>query len=195
MIVFDLDCLVDDSHRRHFIDPSKDLNLRTVRYKYGSYVVHTIDNPYLFEWKPDFASYEASAGDDKPIEIMKTVLYDIMASSRCPNIELWTSRCGSTRKITEDWLDYHFEAFFNSSVDDYKYLKMLKMRPDGEDIPQEMLFERWLNERCADLMTAQINGENPVKHDIDMVFSSHKPTIDMFRHRGVFVFDCNQGIK
>lgn len=45
-------------------------------------------------------------------------------------------------------------------------------------------------------LEARIFAQEKHKGQLDdngSVFSSHKPTIEMFRKRGIFVFDCNQG--
>jgi hypothetical protein len=67
------------------------------------------------------------------------------------------------------------------------------MRPIGDDTPQEELFEKWCIDLWPKLKPLDWSVINYTRSDIEMVFSSHKPTIDMFRKRGIFVLDCNQG--
>ncbi len=78
----------------------------------------------------------------------------------------------------------------------YPLQVVLKMRPIGLDCPIERLMEHWLIEEGVKSLPPLKVGEsrgNMQVFPIDMVFSSHGPTIAMFRARGVFVFDCNQG--
>lgn len=66
------------------------------------------------------------------------------------------------------------------------------MRPIGDNTPDEILKERWLNERCADLITAIMEDRIPIKHDIEFVFDDRPKVVRMWRRRGVFVFNCAQ---
>lgn len=178
MIIFDLDCLADDSHRRHFIDP-----------KYNEKIIHGIP-PYQRNsnfiilrdynkdtgeiFKPDYKSYYEACNKDKPI---KPVVYlwnqdEVSLALERSSYVIWTSRCESIRNKTIHWLD---DNIYTARIEDYEHL--LKMRPAHNTESQEKLFESWLND-CTE--------------EIEFVFSRHKPTIDMFRRRGIFVFDCNQ---
>lgn len=184
MIVFCLDSLADDSHRRRFITqpwppkctcelygPSNCMQQEYIdKYGYEAYNAacdrdHLIDQTALVFRKLHYSSYEIGGSD----------------------IQIWTDRCESTKVKTVKWLDGK-ELFYDS----------LKMRPMGDDSPKEVLFEKWLDEhyysgdgKC--MLRWADHSQCCKKDSIEMVFSSHKPTIDMFRRRGVFVFDCNQG--
>lgn len=126
-------------------------------------------------WTPDFKAYNSACVDDKPVESTIKVFHSLIAN-RCFNeLEIWSGRCESVRNKTLAWL----------MQNDLPTAINLKMRPIGDDSPQGEIFEKFIEDRLSDL-GKQIDPE------IEMVFSSHKPTIDMFKKRDVFVFDCNQ---
>ena len=184
MIIFDLDALADDSHRRHFIDPSKDPNSWKFSNddwrlldKYGSPCIEK-------KWQPDYESYNAACDGDKLILPVAKVYEDMrfQRGVQQGDFQIWSSQCESTKYKTYEWLHQN-KLFFNT----------LKMRPIGDDSPQEVLFERWLNEMSFTTVYTLKKVQIPTPHNIEMVFSSHKPTIEMFRRRNVFTFDCNQG--
>ncbi len=179
MIIFDLTALADDSHRRHLIDPEKDP--KAWRYanndwrlldKYGSPCTEK-------KWQANYAAYyEACEGDAVIAPVLE--IYNSLDSSEMgiiADIEIWTSECQSARHKIISWFVGN-EIYIGNHV--------LKLRPIGDDRPQEQLFEEWVNDSCIETKWGH-------KDNIEMVFSSHGPTIDMFRARGVFVFDCNQG--
>jgi hypothetical protein len=168
MIIFDLDCLTDSTQRQHYIDPKKNDDViwwNDPACFEGNYIKNNLP------WRPDYASYEEASVDDKPITSIEKVMIDLPHN----DVEIWTSRSEIYRSITMNWMMKNDLDFWN-----------VKMRPNGDDTPQEVLFERWLFENYNP-------SDDIIRHNIDMVFSSHKPTIQMFRHMGVFVFDCNQG--
>lgn len=190
MIIFDLDgVLADNEHRRHLLNPDSYRHL----YEYSNYRIidgqTIIDLEGKLSWrckktgepfKTGSSEFYHACDKDNPIEATKTVLYDLMASDACHHIEIWSGRCESVRKKTEDWLSYHFQSLFHGTIDEYKYLKNLKMRPIGDTRPDHELKEQWLDELLG-------NSEK-----MDFVFDSDPKSIKMWRRRGIFVFDCNQ---
>lgn len=177
MIVFDLSCLSDDSHRRHLIDAPEDNCItccRTLRYEKENTICTSCKiDPW--NWKQDFpAYYEACDGDDIFIPVRS-----ILIQYCHRKIQIWSSNPESVRKKIECWIENNI---LDNEIERFKNIE-LKLRPIGDDRPQEELFEHWRH---------QFILSDPGKN-IDMVFSSHEPTIAMFRARGVFVFDCNQG--
>ncbi len=189
MIIFDFNCLADDSHRRHFIEPPE--NDCGLCYDYLTDIETQKDCKYVCmcgrkpaDWRLDYSAYEAAAVHDKPIKKPIYILNVINPYKK--KIFLWSSRHLSTKEQINKWIldNVCFGNFI--TLEQIK----LKMRPDEDDTPQELLFEGWLFDLC------EFSGSDKGvinKHPIDIVFSSHKPTIDMFRRIGVFVFDCNQG--
>lgn len=170
MIIFDLDALADDSHRRHYIDPNHILSGKG--------------------WKPDYGAYNAACEGDCLIKPVAEVYEDMrfQRGVQKGDFQIWSSQCESTKYKTYEWLHKN-NLFFNT----------LKMRPIGDDSPQEELFEKWCNQYHLSLMPGiqPLSKDSPhessyMKSPIEMIFSSHKPTTEMFRKRGVFVFDCNQ---
>ena len=166
MILFDLEgVLANFEHRRHFVDR------------------HTSFGDFDSELQPDWKSFYEDCLDDPPIDEVGRALYDFMASDACHDIEIWSGRCESVREKTEAWLSYHFPAFFHGSIDGKSYLKSIKMRPIGDATPLYRLKEQWYDMH---------NVEHPNKN-IEFVFESDPECVKMWRRRGVFVFDVNQG--
>lgn len=181
MIVFTLDALADDSHRRHFIDQSNFLK----RFRESpNFSDKDWLNRKLTGWYPNWQAYYDECDKDNPIEPVIGIWNDQISLGMMGNHQIWCDRPEYVREITEQWLDKNLLCFEPGQ---------LKMRPIGDERSQEQLFEEWLNEECADMILAEIKQRPAVEHHVEMVFSSHKPTIEMFRKRGVFVFDCNQG--
>lgn len=178
MIIFALETLADDSHRRHLVDPNARTDLCFEYAEIDSYGIsldgkgswHWDHNGEL--WKPDWASYHAAAELDTPImptaNIIK-LMYGYDYYDNQEDVHIWTGRCKSTREKTEKWLEKHDI-----------YYKCLMMRNDGDDIPLHELKEIWLDQNIG----------NPKA--IDFVFESDPQSIAMWKRRGVFVFNCNQ---
>lgn len=172
MIIFDLDgTLANCDHRRHFVDKrlSKD-------HSYG--LVYDPKKPF----KPDWQSfYEACDKDTPIIPVIHTLEYfgeGKEYGSDTPwvdynGIEIWSGRCESVKEKTEKWLSKHLRYYYPGSP-------ILKMRPIGNTEPDEVLKERWLDEAIAEGKT------------IDFVFDDRKKVCDMWRRRGIFLFNVNQ---
>lgn len=190
MIIFDLDgTLADCEHRRHFVDPNK--NPHYVARFPDIMKCNVFTEPvWLHEdtgekFKPDWKAFYEACDLDKPIEPVIKVFNELIHKNT--NIEIWSGRCESVKDKTIDWLTLNVKTDFYSD-----FFPKLKMRPEGLDCPQERLFEHWLRERSSDYMESLLNGTTFKNHNIQMAFLSHKPTIDLFRRHGIFVFDCAQ---
>lgn len=177
MIIFDLDCLADDSHRRHFIDPTcsecKCALTKEIEFDSGWHCYYPCDNvTQKSDWKSDYKAYNEACGGDKSIESCADIIRQL--SLRFPEdwkpIHVWSNTPELYKEKIQDWVWYNIGSF--------KY--DLKMRPNDNTEPEENLFESWVDHFAA-------SGKQ-----IEYVFSAHKPTIEMFRRRGIFVFDCNQ---
>ncbi len=194
MIIFDLDCLADDSHRRHFIDPKKNENYERRWHpnlkectenkyipeeyiKFGASYKDCVDGNYEL-FIPNYSEYDAACVDDNPIEYTKETLISLNYEPYKRHVSIWTSRCESQREKSLEWID---NKIYNNSESREYIDRNLKMRPVGDKALKEYLFHYWIGEYVDNAL------------NVEMVFSSHKPTIDMFRRCGVFVFDCNQG--
>jgi hypothetical protein len=188
MIIFDLDgTLADCEHRRHFVDPEKNkyyertniyrnkINGRIQGHDRERWIdVRDVD----VEFRSDYKAFYEACDKDKPI----MPVIEIMLTCSLP-YEIWSGRCESVRDKTERWLC----QFMHPSE-----LPEIKMRPIGDNTPDDELKERWLNERCSDLITAQIEGKNAVRHDIKFVFDDRPNVVRMWRSHGIFVFNCCQ---
>lgn len=168
MIIFDLDgTLANCEHRRHFVQP-KDITT------YCPLCYGTIDMrcPCKHPTKPDWQSFYEACDKDEPLPTC--MIFNILHCSHIcddKDVHIWSGRCESVRDKTQKWIRQYCSSFFDFSK--------LKMRPIGDSTPQEKLFLDW-----------SLLEEN--RGVIKMVFSCHKPTIEMFRGLGIFVFDCNQ---
>ncbi len=153
MIIFDLDgTLADCEHRRHFVDWHK-----------TDYSV-----PYHI-WKPNWPAFYDACDKDEPI-IPTITLFNFLSGHY--EIQIWSARCESVRGKTIEWL-------CANEIMPPLHSYELKMRPIGDNTPDDVLKERWLDEAIAE-------GKA-----IDFVFDSDF-CCEMWRRRGVFVFDCNQ---
>ncbi len=198
MIIFELeDTLADCNHRRHFVDASfrndcvlylKNTTAQKWVYKEGLYKPET--RKYF---EPDWKSfYEACDRDLRVKSAIKVFINLLMFDN---HLEIWSGRCDSTKEKTNLWLKNNIYDYVN--WEDYKINPTLKMRPEGLDCPQERLFEYFLFQSRAEEKKRMKEGEWISSKDItfnhiEMAFLSHKPTIDLFRSHGIFVFDCRQ---
>jgi len=177
MIIFDLSTLADDSHRRHFIDPYKNL--------IGGYD----QADFKPGWKPDWQAYYDDIDKDKPIlpvfEIFNTIRqYD--------DVQVWSENFLSLKEKTIDWFLYKVPirpTYWNKD----SWNHVLKMRPEGNIQPYYKLKEEWMFERCKidDSFHPPGIKFNP---GIEMVFDSDPDSIEMWRKNGIFCFDCRQNI-
>lgn len=189
MIIFDLDSLADDRHRRHFIDRSH-IYCNELGCSNKGRCLNCLRK--LEKDQPDWAAYLTASDKDEPIKQTIEIIHSISACEM--SFQIWSSRCESVRDKTIDWLIEHARIKYITSFD---FDKHLKMRPDGDNTPQEHLFERWLLEQYysgdGKCMLRWITHDKCCKKDlVEMVFSSHQPTIEMFRRRGIFTFDVGQ---
>jgi hypothetical protein len=188
MIIFDLDgTLADCEHRRHFVDPEKNINYLNEVHSVELVIAFECDEPspkprYFHKitgekFKPDWrAFYEACDKDVliKPVaEIWNN--YEDEIYLNISNIYIWSGRCESVRKKTIQWLEDNLFRIGYGCWD-----SILKMRPIGDSTPDEVLKEKWLDEALEQGKT------------IKMVFDDRPKVVKMWRRRGIFVFDCNQ---
>lgn len=171
MIIFDLDgTLANCEHRRHFVDASKNPN-------YESLGIHP-KRPYYHKeirkrFEPDWKSFYEACDKDKPIEPVISIFTDLWEVSDKYDIEIWSGRCESVMEKTIIWLDRYLYPIKNDSY-------QLKMRPLGDNTPDDQLKEKWLNDWIAE------GGE------VECVFDDRPKVVRMWRRRGIFVFDVNQ---
>lgn len=186
MIIFDLDgVLANCEHRRHLVDPYNYPDIC----EYSNYRIvcgqPLIDLDGKASWrykktgepfKHGLKEFYEACDKDEPIQPTADLLVSLMLENIIRlghEIQIWSGRCESVREKTVKWLE---ESIWGCS---YK----LKMRPIGNNTPDEILKERWLDEALAE-------GKK-----IDMVFDSSETNCDMWNKRGIFVFDCNQSGK
>lgn len=164
MIIFDLDgTIANCEHRRHFVDHKKSWGSENPIRQ------HEMDSG---KWKPDWKYFYEACDKDIPITPTIKVFTRLEEYNDIP-IQIWSGRCESVREKTVEWLRS------NGSYDELACVP-LKMRPIGDFTPDEILKERWLDEAISE-------GEN-----IDFVFDDRPKVIQMWKRRGIFVFNCQQ---
>lgn len=180
MIIFDLDgTLANCEHRRHFVDPSYDINYLKSCCDEGKYCnIHTGEK-FKPNWK---AFYEAC---DKDMPINETIYILRQLAERQKEIQIWSGRCESVRDKTISWLDKHlgFDWFIDGKC------PIVKMRPIGDSTPDDVLKESWLDEY---LRLPSMDTASGIVNKIDFVFDDRPKVIRMWRRRGIFVFNCCQ---
>lgn len=117
---------------------------------------------------PDWKSFNEHCDKDLPIHPVIKFAHILHFLSM--EYEIWSGRCESTRDKTMDWL----------SENDIQYCE-LKMRPIGDNTPDQMLKEKWLDEALA-------SGKK-----IEAVFDDRQKVVEMWIKREIFVFDVSQG--
>lgn len=188
MIIFDLASLANDAHRRHFIDPNHKNNkheyIQECFFESGNGSVipqFKISYKTRDDWSPDWSAYHDACDEDRLIEQTMRIFGRLWIGEKPVHVEIWSDRPEYLRQKTHEWL---INEWFIGLFDHEKEIlnKVLKMRPLGDDRPDERLFENWY-----DL-------HNP-RQNLEMVFSANPAVIAMFRRRNIFVFDCNQQKK
>jgi hypothetical protein len=182
MIIFDLDgTLANCEHRRHFVDPEKNhdyiLDCRPDGFP------RYLHKKTGYKFKPDFQAFNEACDKDEPI---MPVIFQCRHNFHSGNqVQIWSGRCESVREKTEEWLEKY-------SV----YHAVLKMRPIGDNTPDDQLKERWLDEYIESMyppLNSMEEGKTYYRKDpIEMVFDDRPKVIRMWRRRGIFVFDVNQ---
>jgi hypothetical protein len=173
MIIFDLDgTLTDCEHRRHFVDPAKNQQyVKWFWYKEGDLRHEYVDKDTREKFQPNWPAFYEACDKDEPIESTCDILNLLQSHF---DIQIWSGRCESVRSRTEYWINNHIVPYAWND-------KRLKMRPIRDNTPDDVLKERWLDEAIAEGKT------------IDFVFDDRKKVVEMWRRRGIFVFDVSQG--
>lgn len=184
MIIFDLDgSLANCEHRRHFVDPEAEYQLLPEHYKTGFNVnwfkenaltkdkYGAFKNKEIKIWKPNWKAFFEACDKDTPIEPVIAQWNTQIGMGFMGEHQIWSGRCESVREKTEKWLDENLLGFLSHQ---------LKMRPIGDNTPDEILKMQWLDEALE-------SGET-----IDYVFDDRPKVVKAWRDRGIFVFDCNQ---
>lgn len=186
MIVFNLDStLANCEHRRHFVDPLKNENY--FRYNGDDFRGWKDGKPELdIKWKPDWKAFYQACDKDTPIDPVIEMWNNQISFGMMGVHQIWSGRCESVRKKTEEWLSKNLLCFES---------KQLKMRPIGDYTPDDQLKERWLDEMiqqsCDDVVKGKKEHHSGV-NEIDFVFDSDPQSIKMWRRRSIFVFNCCQ---
>lgn len=185
MIIFDLDgTLANCEHRRHFVEKGHPTNLRGLKFEEkdellitprGNFeIINRLDRP---DWKPNWPAFYEACDKDTLIESTGRVYEHIVYSALSSKVEIWSGRCESQREKTLDWI---IKNLYWSTANREYLNHTLKMRPIGDNTPDDVLKERWLDEGIAEGKT------------IDFVFDDRPKVVRMWRRRGIFVFNCAQ---
>jgi len=191
MIIFDIDgTLADLEHRRHFVDPRNSNDyfqaIRGEGMLSKSFYYHKVTKE---RWQSDWKSFYEACDQDNPIQPVIDMFQHCVTTQKA---QIWSGRCESVREKTLQWLDKFLLVF----LDDFE----LKMRPIGDNTPDDELKERWLDEYVNDLYPPLVKcGDGAMdgfeykrNSRIEFVFDSDHKSIAMWRRRGIFVFKCCQ---
>lgn len=187
MIIFDLDgTLADCEHRRHLVDPSKRddcyyLETATLSQSEGWYYKYEFlmceparPKNFVPSWQQFYEACDKDIVIEQTKQVMRRIDLAFDEGSEARRIEIWSGRSESVRKKTERWLS-----------DNQIYYEQLKMRPIGDNTPDDELKEKWLDELYEDTKWGR-------KHPVEFVFDDRPKVIRMWRRRGIFVFNCCQ---
>jgi len=179
MIIFDLDgTLADCSHRRHFVDPSKNPHcFRQFHFAEGDLHHKFYDRRTKELFKPDWKAFYEACDKDEPIWTTIKLLQLFQKNPNTEDIYIWSGRCESVIKKTIHWI----EDFIDPTLY-WNWDKRLKMRPIGDYTPDDQLKEKWLDEAIAE------------DKKVEMVFDDRPKVIRMWQRRGIFTFDVGQGM-
>ncbi len=181
MIIFDLDgTLADCEHRRYLVDPLKEhpeyYRKPCKTCKDGSY--HSIDTQYhkltQKAWEPDWQAFYEACDKDKPIQPVIQIFNNFWQNRTGDlDVVIFSGRCESVKEKTYQWIDKHLDCG--------ETYPAIRMRPVGDHTPDHDLKERWLDEALDTHAT------------IDFVVDDRQSVCQMWRRRGIFVFDVSQG--
>lgn len=181
MIIFNLDgTLADCEHRRHFIDPKKrddcyeKINPGYMRISEGWFYKDRFkmsEPPLPMKFIPDWKAFFEACDQDKPIYQTINILKTLWVKEG-EEIQIWSGRCQSVKNKTLDWIKRYIFGSIEPCV--------LRMRAIGDNTPDEVLKETWLDEAIFD-------GKK-----IEMVFDDRPKVVKMWKRRGIFVFNCLQ---
>ena len=194
MIIFDLDgTLADCEHRRHFVDPSKrddcyyhslsDLNQMEGWYYNDRFKMGEPPRPMRFD--PDWKAFYEACEQDKPILPVFSFFNTIRQYT---DVQIWSGRCESVREKTIHWFMNKVPIrphYWNEESWNY----VLKMRPIGDNTPDDQLKERWLDEYLSLPTMDTVGGDI---NNVEFVFDDRPKVVRMWRRRGIFVFNCAQ---
>lgn len=169
MIVFDLDgTLALCEHRRHFVDPSKDpyvVHGIPPSSRAGNFAIMRDYNKNTGEiWKPNWRGFYDACDKDEPNLPIIRIWNDQISLGAMGINQIWSGRCESVREKTEKWLNDNLLCFDPSQ---------LKMRPIGDNTPDDQLKEKWLREAISEGKT------------IDMVFDDRDKVVAMWRRNKI----------
>lgn len=130
------------------------------------------------------------ADKDESIEPLISLIYNLWVREG-EDIEIWSTRCESFRSETTKWICQNIFPFQQGDI------PKIKMRPIGDSTPLHELKERWLDEYLNSIyppLTKYFeDGEVLHRKDpIEFIFDSDEKCINMWRRRGIFVFNCSQ---
>lgn len=107
---------------------------------------------------PDWRSFYDQCINDIPLWSTVCIFQDLVEHHR---VEIWTGRCESVRKLTEEWLQKYVGT-----------VPVLRMRPEDYKGPNYVLKQKWLDS-C--------------RRKPDLVFEDRSDIAQMYRESGVRV--------
>ncbi len=122
--------------------------------------------------KPDWKSFYEDCDQDIPIVPVIDIWNMFISRGMQGYLYIFSGRCESVKQKTLFWIEQNL--IFCS-------YKNIRMRPIGDNTPDDQLKEKWLDEFISQ------------GHEVQMVFDDRKKVVEMWKRRGIFVFDVSQG--
>lgn len=192
MIIFDLDgTLADCEHRRKHIMGGKNPDYFWQKFNYNTgEMAEWVHRETKKRFVPKWDKFYDECDKDEPIRPVIKIFNNLLLSGE--KVQVWSGRSEVVREKTEKWLAEH-------TVYSSKYPFEIKMRPERDSTPDEQLKEAWLDHYLTHLWPRlpPPDAENQEKvyyrkDAIEFVFDDRHKVVQMWRRRGIFVFNCNQ---
>lgn len=163
--IFDLDgTLADCEHRRHWLDKDAHPEMTTSE-----------------RWERFFDPLSIML--DKVVSPIAQILRFIPRGTERASVWIWSARWERTRLVTSDWLFIQARIPTTAWSADYEGISVpLRMRPEGEFMPDEKLKESWLLDLPRD-----------VRDSIACVFDDRDKVVRMWRSHGIRCCQVAQG--
>lgn len=124
------------------------------------YLVHNLTRGV----KPQWDEFFAACVHDKPVRPVIDVFLALL-NERKTEVRIWSGRSSQVRWDTRCWLDSHIGV--------WNWDLMLRMRPEGDHMPDEQLKEQWLKIELG------------LGTRIEMVFDDRDKVVAMWRRHGI----------
>lgn len=132
-------------------------------------ILDNTDNPHRWD---DF--YRACVRDIPNRRVIQ-IMHQLML---CNEVHIWSGRSEIVRAETMEWLMQNTFFIGRKDIND----KRIKMRPENDYTPDEILKEQWLN---------QLSGED--RERLAGIFDDREKVVQMWRRNGLTCFQVADG--